>query len=84
MDSLTNSVGKQITGLKGLMSKLNQIMGYLKKCEEGHVQPDKQIIFSLQELLNILPKLDDENQLKAFQAKTNDNYFTIYVSSIVR
>lgn len=45
---------------------------------------DNHIMFNLQELLNILPKLDDETKLKAFQVKTNDNYFTIYVASIVR
>jgi len=71
-------------GLKGLEKKLKLINDYLIKIEEGTVTPDNQIIFNLQEILNIMPKLDEDKKLKAFQSKTNDNYFTIYVSSIVR
>jgi len=84
MDSLTNSVGKKILGLRGLVSKLAIVNQYLTRVEDGSMAADNQIMFNLQELLNILPKLDDEKKLKAFQVKTNDNYFTIYVSSIVR
>lgn len=71
-------------GLKGLEKKLKLINDYLIKIEEGTVTPDNQIIFNLQEILNIMPKLDEDKKIKAFQSKTNDNYFTIYVSSIVR
>lgn len=84
MDSLTNSVGKKILGLKGLVSKLAIVNQYLTRVEDGSMAVDNQIMFNLQELLNIMPKLADETKLKAFQVKTNDNYFTIYVSSIVR
>lgn len=71
-------------GLKGLESKLKLINDYLIKIEDGSINPDNQIIFNLQEILNIIPKIDEDKKLKAFQSKTNDNYFTIYVSSIVR
>jgi len=63
---------------------LTLINEYLQKIENGTVFPNNQIIFNLQEILNMMPKLDEDKKLKAFQSKTNDNYFTIYVSSIVR
>lgn len=59
------------------------ILEYLRRVEDGSASINNQIVYNLQEILNLMPSIADVEKMKAFNAKTNDNYFAIYISSIV-
>lgn len=83
LDSLEENINQKILSLRGLASKLGQILNYLDKIEDGSTKINNQIIYNLQEILNLIPRITDEEKLKAFNTKTNDNFFSIYVANIV-
>jgi len=84
LDSIDEGINQKILSLKGLSSKLEKILGYLNRVEDGTAPINNQIIYNLQEILNLMPSISDEEKMRAFNSKTNDNYFSIYICSIVQ
>lgn len=84
LDTLEENVEQKILSLRGLSQKLGKILEYIHKVEEGSAKINNTIVFNLQEILNLIPRITDEEKIMAFNTKTNDNFFSIYVASIVQ
>jgi len=84
MDNMEEDIHQKIISLKGLISKIKKVVAYLDKIDAGRLRINNEIVYNLQEILNLMPRLTDQDKVRAFHTKTNDNFFTIYVSSIVK
>ncbi|EGR34795.1 26S proteasome protein, macropain, putative [Ichthyophthirius multifiliis] len=84
VNSLTNQVNDKIQALKGMMGKILQIKDYLEKVLSGKAVVKNEIIFNIQQILNLLPNLNDEKMIRAFSAKNNDMVFVLYVCSLTK
>lgn len=77
-------IRQKVSGLTGLVGRLEEIKKYLENVISGRVPPNNQILFNLQNIFNLLPNLNIEVLVKSLQVKTNDIHMVIYVSSLVR
>lgn len=82
--NLALQIKQKVTGLKGLLSRLNDIKTYLDKVVSGKLPVNNQIIYNVQNILNLLPNLHLEELVNALLVKTNDMHLVLYVSSLVR
>ncbi|OZJ02583.1 26S proteasome regulatory subunit rpn-8 [Bifiguratus adelaidae] len=82
--TLSTRVTDQLTSLKGLQSKLEDIRDYLSKVVAGTLPVNHQIIYNLQDIFNLLPNLNVQEMVRSFSIKTNDQLLVIYVSSLIR
>jgi 26S proteasome regulatory subunit N8 len=73
-----------VIGLKGLLSRLNEMKAYLDKVVAGKLPVNNQIIYNIQNILNLLPNLNLEELVNALLVKTNDMHLVVYISSLVR
>lgn len=62
--------------------KVSQIKAYLEAVLEGKVQPKQEILSRIQEILNLLPNLNNTEMVRSFAAKNNDFTFLLYVCSL--
>jgi 26S proteasome regulatory subunit N8 len=87
-DVTEGSLVKQITNkelsLKALITKLEEIESYLDLVMNKSYPANNQIVFNLQEILNLLPNLAGEKIVRSFSVKTNEMMQTIYTASMVR
>jgi 26S proteasome regulatory subunit N8 len=72
------------SGLKGLASKLKQIVSYLDSVLGGELPMNHQILYNVQTILNLLPNLGVDSLRKAMLVQTNDFYLVMYVSALIR
>ena len=84
LDAMEQDVNQKILSLKGLVNKIKMVLDYLGMVERNELRINNEIIYNLQEILNLMPRITHEESVRAFHTKTNDNFFTIYVSSIVK
>ena len=82
--TLSTRVSNQLSSLRGLQSRLLEIRDYLTQVESGKVPVNHQIVYHLQDALNLLPDLDDPLMTRSFTANTNDQLLVVYLSSLVR
>ena len=73
-----------MNSLRSLQLRLESIRDYLEKVVSGQLPVNHQIIYNLQDIFNALPSLDVPQLVKAFNIKTNDELFAIYISSLIR
>jgi 26S proteasome regulatory subunit N8 len=83
ISSLTASVDNRLSGLKALKTRLSEIDKYLSQVISDKMPINQSIIYQLQNIFNLLPRLDDEKQ-KSFITKTNDAMMIMYLSSMLR
>ena len=83
VSSLSSSVENRMGGLKALKTHLQDIDKYLDQVSKGRMPVNQTILYQLQNVFNLLPKLDDQKQ-KSFVTKTNDAMMTMYLSSMLR
>jgi 26S proteasome regulatory subunit N8 len=83
ISSLTSSVENRMGGLKALKNRLQDIDKYLDQVSNSNMPVNQTILYQLQNIFNLLPKLDDTQQ-KSFLIKTNDAMMTMYLSSMLR
>ena len=57
---------------------------YLDRVHSGQLPANNQIIYNIQNILNLLPNLNLEELINALLTKTNDMHLVIYISSLVR
>lgn len=74
----------QLSSLKGLETRLTDITSYLDKVIDGSLPINHQIIYNLQDILNLLPNVNLPDTSKSFSIKTNDELLVIYLCSMVR
>lgn len=87
-DSTATTVADQIhakfASLKGLKKRMEVMHKYLDDVAEGRLPVNHQIIYSMQDIFNLSPNLKQEDLVRAFQVKANDNAHVVYLSSLVR
>ena len=82
--SLGEQVNAKLVSLKGLGNRLADIHDYLGKVEKGDMPVRHEIIARVQDMMNLLPAVDDPRLKQAMSGVVNDNTMVIYVSSLVR
>jgi len=81
---LALQIKQKVNGLKGLLTRLNEMKTYLDRVHSGKLPANNQIIYNIQNILNLLPNLNLEELINALLTKTNDMHLVIYISSLVR
>lgn len=90
--TLSSRVSDQLSSLRGLQSRLNEIKDYLEQVVAGTLPVNHQIIYNLQDVFNLLPNLDAAEQAgegvggtkRPFTVATNDQLLVVYLSSLIR
>jgi 26S proteasome regulatory subunit N8 len=82
--TLSTRVAEQLASLRGLQSRLTDIRNYLQDVARGKMPVNHQIIYNLQDALNLLPDLDDSALTQSFSSTTNDELLVVYLSSLMR
>lgn len=82
--TLSTRINEKLASLRGLQSRLVEIRDYLKSVASGALPVNHQIVYHLQDMLNLLPDLDDPTKTKSFNSNTNDQLLVVYLSSLVR
>jgi 26S proteasome regulatory subunit N8 len=82
--TLSTRVAEQLASLRGLQFRLIDIRKYLQDVSSGKMPVNHQIIYDLQDALNLLPDLNDATLTQSFSATTNDELLVVYLSSLLR
>ncbi|PPQ64788.1 hypothetical protein CVT26_002620 [Gymnopilus dilepis] len=82
--TLATRVSEQLSSLRGLESRLSDVQKYLVEVAAGSMPVNHQIIYHLQDALNLLPDLSDPVTTQSFASSTNDSMLVVYLSSLLR
>merc|ERR1719230_1260843 len=82
--TLAVRVGDKISALKGLAMRLREISAYLSAIVAGKLPMNKEILYQLQEIFNLLPDQDSEELVRSFAMETNDMMLALYLGSMLR
>jgi 26S proteasome regulatory subunit N8 len=82
--TLSTRVAEQLASLRGLQSRLTDIRNYLQDVARGKMPVNHQIVYNLQDALNLLPDLSDSVFTQSFSSTTNDELLVVYLSSLMR
>lgn len=82
--TLATRVAEQLASLRGLQSRLGDVQKYLVEVAAGTMPVNHQIVYHLQDALNLLPDLADPAVTQSFTASTNDQMLVVYLSSLLR
>ncbi|EJD53338.1 Mov34-domain-containing protein [Auricularia subglabra TFB-10046 SS5] len=82
--TLSTRVAEQLASLRGLQSRILEIRDYLQAVAGGQYPVNHQIVYLLQDALNLLPDLADPQTTNSFIANTNDQLLVVYLSSLSR
>ncbi|KAI9574110.1 maintenance of mitochondrial structure and function-domain-containing protein [Boletus coccyginus] len=82
--TLATRVSEQLASLQGLQSRLRDIHSYLEDVAAGTLPVNHQIIYHLQDALNLLPDLSDAVVTQSFTSSTNDQLLVVYLSTLLR
>lgn len=77
-------MSEQLASLQGLESRLRDIHHYLVDVAAGTLPVNHQIIYHLQDALNLLPDLGDPALTQSFTSSTNDQLLVVYLSTLLR
>jgi len=87
-DSTTTTLGtrvsEQLSSLRGLSARLSDVQRYLVDVSRGAMPVNHQIIYFLQDALNVLPDLADPALTAGFSSSTNDALLVVYMSGLLR
>lgn len=82
--SLSQKITNQLLGLKGIHAQLRDIRNYLVKVSSGKLPLNHQIVYHLQDILNLLPDITTDSFNDTLYVKTNDQMLVVYLASMVR
>lgn len=82
--SLSQKITNQLLGLKGINAQLRDIKNYLAKVSTGKLPLNHQIVYQLQDILNLLPDISTDSFTDTLYVKTNDQMLVVYLASMVR
>jgi len=83
MTTLATQVNKQLASLWDLQSQLSDVQKYLVEVSTGIIPVNHQIMYHLQDALNLLPNLTDTNLIQSFTMSTNNQMLVVYLSSLL-
>ena len=84
MDSLKNKLSLKISSLSTLQSKIEVLIKYIDDVAQGRKRPDKQLNLALHEIIGRLPKIVESDLQVALSNHLNDNYLSLYISSLTK
>ena len=82
--TLSTRVSEQLSSLRGLQSRISDIQKYLADVAAGSMPVNHQIVYHLQDALNLLPDLNGDGLKGSFASSTNDQLLVVYLSSLLR
>ncbi|KAI0253472.1 maintenance of mitochondrial structure and function-domain-containing protein [Lactifluus subvellereus] len=82
--TLATRVSEQLSSLRGLAARLSDIQRYLVDVSDGKMPVNHQIVYFLQDALNLLPDLAEPTLTAGFVSSTNDAQLVVYLSSLLR
>ncbi|THH12939.1 hypothetical protein EW146_g7232 [Bondarzewia mesenterica] len=82
--TLATRVSEQLASLRGLESRISEIQKYLSDVAAGTMPVNHQIVYHLQDALNLLPNISEPAITTSFAATTNDELLVVYLSSLLR
>ncbi|KAI0047486.1 Mov34-domain-containing protein [Auriscalpium vulgare] len=82
--TLATRVSEQLASLRGLESRLADVQKYLVDVAASAMPVNHQIVYDLQDALNLLPDLGDPALTAGFATSTNDELLVVYLSSLLR
>ena len=82
--TLALQIHQKIASLSGLVIKLTEIKTYLKNVLDDKLPLNNQVLYNIQDIMNLLPNLNVDVLVKSMMVKTNDMYLAMYISSLVR
>lgn len=84
ISTLTTQIGDKVSSLKSLIARLTEMHDYLQDVLSGALPINHNILSQIQDVFNLLPNLNQERMVKAFNTQTNDNMVVIYLASMIR
>jgi 26S proteasome regulatory subunit N8 len=84
VSSLAHRVNNKLLSLRSLESKIGEIEAYLQNVAAGKLPINNNIINQIQDMFNLMPNLNQEELVRSFTVKTNDQMQAIYLSSLIR
>lgn len=84
VSSLTGEITAKVAALRSLKSRLSELQAYLADVAEGRLPINNEIMYSMQDVFNLLPSLNLPDLVKGFNTKTNDMMLVLYVSALIR
>jgi 26S proteasome regulatory subunit N8 len=84
ISTLSTQIGEKVNSLKSLIARLEEMYEYLQDVIRGALPINHTILSQLQDVFNLLPNLNQQAMVKAFNIQTNDNMAVIYLASMIR
>jgi 26S proteasome regulatory subunit N8 len=84
ISTLSTQISEKVNSLKSLIARLQEMYEYLQDVISGALPINHNILNQIQDVFNLLPNLNQERMVKAFNAQTNDNMLVIYLASLIR
>lgn len=84
LSTTSQQIQSRVTSLTIMEDRLKKILDYLNKVIEGKVNPNNEIIYNVQYMLNLLPNLNIDELRSSVLEKTNDIHIVLFVSYLVR
>ncbi len=82
--TLAMHIRQKVEGLKGFVTRLEEVRQYLQNILSGVIPVNNQILYNLQNIFNLLPNLNIETLVRAMMMKTNDMHLVVYLATLVR
>jgi 26S proteasome regulatory subunit N8 len=82
--TLTDQVQSKLASLRSLRNRMLDICKYLDNVINGKCPPNHQIIYNIQDVLNLCPDLQSKEMSDSLAITNNDNMLVIYLSSLIR
>ena len=84
MDTLKTKLNNKAASLLALERKIGTIVKYIEDVIADRRKPDPQILLVLHEIISRLPKTMSADFKKTLSENVNDNYLTLFTSSLVK
>lgn len=84
VSTVADQVQAKLASLHSLKKRMIEMNNYLDNVISGKVPPNHQIIYNIQDILNLCPDLRNDTLVKSITFSNNDNMLVIYLASIVR
>lgn len=84
ISTLSTQISDKVSSLKSLIARVQEMHEYLKDVIDGKLPVNHAILNQVQDIFNLLPNLNQERMVKAFNTHTNDNMLVIYLASLIR
>ena len=82
--TLTDQVQQKLASLHSLKNRMADMIKYLDNVIQGKCPPNHQIIYNIQDILNLCPDLQSKEMVESLAITNNDNMLVIYLSSLIR